>query len=291
MKAHAGAYTTCRAKFPGLLDDLFDNQIKYWKDENAVINEAAKYTNRREFKNKSSGAYKSALTKFPHVLHVVFGAPLVKKWDLCDLIELASKYSSRTEFLSANCGAHAAFSNFPGELEKLFPHKYRYWKNEEDIRKEASKYRTKSEFIANCVGAYGAALNLGIIDDLGFEPSGPGFDTTEPAYLYITNIKLISGGIGTMFGVTNRSLKSRYTSKERKVMFDLTAFLFESGKTALELETLLRREFVKFAIPEGESPLLFKKGTSGEILQGVPIANVKDRISTHCTHLDPVHVW
>jgi predicted GIY-YIG superfamily endonuclease len=39
---------------------------------------------------------------------------------------------------------------------------------EDNIHKEASKYKSKSEFQNGSIGAYGAALRLGIIDDLGF---------------------------------------------------------------------------------------------------------------------------
>lgn len=290
-RSSGGCYGACLTKFPGLIDDLFNNQINYWKDEQTVLNEALKYSKRSDFKKNSSGAYKAAIAKFPDVLVVAFREPLVKKWKLCDLEVEASKYSSRDDFRKANCGAYAAFSNFPGALDKIFPSKYRRWKNECDIRAEASKYRTKAEFVYGCVSAYGAALQLGIIDDLGFEPAGPGFDTTEPAYLYITSIRLKSGIDGVMFGVTNRALRGRYTALERKHMFDLTAYLFDKGSSALEIETLLRREFGSFAVQEGESPLVAKKGTAGEILRDISIEAVRSRASAYCSHLQVINDW
>jgi len=290
-KSSGGCYAACVSRFPKLIDTLFDNQLSYWKDKGVVLNEALKYTKRSDFKNNSSGAYKAAIAKFPDTLRVAFGGPLVKKWKLHELELEANKYNSRDEFRRANCGAHAAFSNFPGALDKIFPSKYRCWKNECDIRVEASKYRTKAEFVYGCVSAYGAALQLGIIDDLGFEPAGPGFDTTEPAYLYITSIRLKSGIDGVMFGVTNRALRSRYTALERKHMFDLTAFLFDRGSSALEIETLLRREFGSFAVQEGESPLVAKKGTAGEILRDISIEAVRNRVSVYCSHLQVINDW
>lgn len=290
-RSNNSAYSACLSRFPGLIDQFFENRLKYWKDERKALEEARKYTKRSDFKRESSGAYKAALSLFPHILHEAFGEPLVRRWALQDLLNEASKYSSRAEMLRLNCGAHAAFSNFPGEIDKVFPPKYRYWSKESDIRSEASKYRTKAEFVYGCISAYGAALQLGIIDELGFEPAGPGFDTTEPAYLYITGIVLKCGDSGVMFGVTNRKLSNRYTTQEREHMFDLTAFWFDRGAQALELENLLRREFKKFAVSDGDSPLTFKKGTSGEILKGVPIHTVREHFNYHCPYKDLVTDW
>ncbi len=290
-RSNGSAYGACLGRFPGLIDQFFDNHLRYWKDEEKILEEARKYTKRSDFKRESSGAYKAALSLFPQILHEAFGKPLVRKWVLSDLLAVASKYSSRAEMLKLNSGAYAAFSNFPGEIDKIFPPKYRYWSKESDIRAEASKYRTKAEFVCGCVSAYGAALQLGIIDELGFEPAGPGFDTTEPAYLYITGIALKGVGSGVMFGVTNRRLSSRYTAQERTHMFDLTAFLFDRGAQALELENILRREFKKFAVSEGDSPLTFKKGTSGEILRGVPIHTVREHLNYHYRCRTPVIDW
>lgn len=286
-----GAYAACMVRFPGLIDDLFDNQISYWKEESAVSVEAQKYKTRSGFQKGSSGAYKSALNKFPHLLAQIFGEPLVKSWTLEELILEAKKYESRAEFRTNAGGACMSFFKFPGELDKIFPPKYRYWSNEDDIRKEASKYRTKAQFISGCVSAYGAALELGIIDDLGFLPGNCGFDTTSPAYIYLAELTLKDGKGGVMFGVTNRTPKGRYTRAERSFMKSLRAFLFEVGSDALKIETMLRREFSAFVVGEGQSPLLFKKGTAGEIVQDVSVDVVLDRLMSAHANLPEMEDW
>ena len=290
-RGSGGAYTTCMAKFPGLIDDLFDNQIRYWKDESVVAAEARKYGTRTEFRKGSIGAYKSALSKFPHLLEQIFGKPLVKPWKLEDLILEAKKYESRAEFRINASGACMSFFKFPGELDKIFPLKYRYWGNEDDIREEASKYKTKAEFVSGCISAYGAALELGIIDDLGFAPGNSGFDTTAPAYIYLAELTLKDGKDGVLFGITNRTPKGRYTRAERSFMKSLRAFMFDVGSDALKIETMLRREFIAFAVGEGQSPLLFKKGTAGEIVQDVSVDTVLERLASTCAHLPEMEEW
>ena len=286
-----GAYATCMARFPGLIDDLFDNQISYWKDESAVAAEARKYKTRSGFQKGCSGGYKSALSKFPHLLEQIFGAPLVKPWTLEALILEAKKYSSRAEFKTKACGACLSFLKFPGELDKIFPLKYRYWGNEDDIRKEASKYKTKAEFVSGCVSAYGAALELGIIDDLGFSPGNSGFDTTAPAYIYLAELTLKDGKDAVLFGITNRTPKGRYTKAERSFMRSLRAFMFDVGSDALKIETMLRREFIAFAVGEGQSPLLFKKGTAGEIVQDISVDAVLERLMSAHANLPEMEEW
>ena len=286
-----GAYAACMVRFPGLIDGLFDNQISYWKEESAVALEAKKYNTRREFQKGASGAYKSALSKFPHLLVQIFGEPLVKPWKLEALILEAEKYGSRSEFMVESGGAYAAILKFPGELDKIFPLKYRYWGNEDDIRKEASKYKTKAEFVSGCVSAYGAALELGIIDDLGFSPGNSGFDTTAPAYIYLAELTLKDGKDGVLFGITNRTPKGRYTRAERSFMKSLRAFMFDVGSDALKIETMLRREFISFAVGEGQSPLLFKKGTAGEIVRDVAIDVVLERLMSAHANLPEMEEW
>lgn len=286
-----GAYAACMVRFPGLIDALFDNQISYWKDESAVALEAEKYNTRREFQKGASGAYKSALSKFPHLLEQIFGEPLVKPWALEGLILEAKKYSSRAEFMVESGGAYAAILKFPGELDKIFPLKYRYWGNEDDIREEASKYKTKAEFISGCVSAYGAALELGIIDDLGFSPGNSGFDTTAPAYIYLAELTLKDGKDAVLFGITNRTPKGRYTKAERSFMRSLRAFMFDVGSDALKIETMLRREFIAFAVGEGQSPLLFKKGTAGEIVQDISVDAVLERLMSAHANLPEMEEW
>ena len=286
-----GAYVACISRYPGLMDTLFDNQIRYWKDEASVREEAKKYTSRAEFRKGTPGASKSAIAKFPHVLDEIFGSKLRVVWDLDSLILEAQDYPSRRAFQDGSGGAYNAFRRFPGELDKIFPLRYKYWGNEVDIRAEASKYRTKADFVYGCVSAYGAALGMGIIDDLGFESGGSGFDTTAPGFLYVTGIALTCGGDGTMFGVTNRTPTIRYTGIERAFMSDGSAYLFKVGADALRIETLLRRTFSEFAVIKGQSPLRDKQGTAGEILSGVPKCAVMSAIAEFHDDLPECQPW
>ena len=280
-RGSGGAYVVCISRFPGLIDSLFDNKIRYWTDEASVREEASRYASRVEFRNGCPGASKSAIAKFPHILDELFGPKKAIEWTLPNLIAEAKKFPSRQIFISSSGGAYNAFNRFPGELDKLFPKKYRYWGNENDVRDEARKYTTKAEFICGCVSAYGAALNMGIIDDLGFEPSKFGFDSSSPAHLYVVSLNLMDGTQSTMFGITNRTPKQRYKLKERNLMQDRITYKFPRGGDALKLETLLRREFKEFSAEEGQSPLLFKKGTAGEILRNVPLEFVTEMLKEY----------
>lgn len=292
QRGSGGAYVACISRFPGLIDSLFNNKIRYWKDEESVRSEASKYTSRVEFRKGCPGAYKSTVAKFPHLMDELFGPKKVTVWTLPRLITEAKEYSSRKEFQRTSGGAYIAFNRFPGELDKLFPMKYRYWGNEKDIREEASKYHTKAEFIYGCVSAYGAALDMGIIDDLGFESSKFGFDSNAPTHLYVASLELMDGTQSTIFGITNRTPKQRYKLKERSLMRECITYRFPRGSDALKLETLLRREFKEFSAEDGQSPLLFKKGTAGEILRNVPLEFVTEMLKEYAGEtLPPPEPW
>ena len=282
-----GAYVACHTRFPGLLDTLFANKIKYWKTEESVLDEAKKYASRHAFKLGCSGAYKAAVHKFPNVLFDVFGDPLVRKWGIEELLHKAKQYESRSEFRLSAGGAYASMCKFGKEMDKVFPPKYRYWGNEVDIRAEAARYRTKSEFVYGCNSAYGAALSMGIIDDLGFTPGLSGFDTTKPAHLYVADLFLTDGAPGTLFGITNRRPEVRYTTAEKVFMTKRVSFIFNNGAAALSIETMLRRSYGQYTVVTGQSPLLDKKGTAGEILTGVPSVEVISMVKANCS-LEPV---
>ena len=129
-------------------------------------------------------------------------------------------------------------------------------------------------------------------NNLGFEPSKFGFDSSSPAHLYVVSLNLIDGTQSTMFGITNRTPKQRYKLKERNLMQDRITYKFPRGGDALKLETLLRREFKEFSAGEGQSPLLFKKGTAGEILRNVPLEFVTEMLKEYSgEHLPTPEPW
>lgn len=132
---------------------------------------------------------------------------------------------------------------------------------------------------------------MGIIDDLGFSPGNCGFDTTAPAYIYLAELTLKDGKDAVLFGITNRTPKGRYTKAERSFMRSLRAFMFDVGSDALKIETMLRREFIAFAVGEGQSPLLFKKGTAGEILQDISMGVVLERLMSAHANLPEMEEW
>lgn len=267
-EASGSAYYACVCRYPGLIDTLFENKIRYWKTEEAVREEALKYKTRKEFQKAVSGAYKSAVRKFPHVLDDVFGESKTLPWSIDELVEEAGKYESRDAMKQGNCGAMAALYKHPDLLESLFPAKYVKW-TEDLVRAEAAKYRTKADFIYSNVGAYGYASSLGILDDLGLETGTCGFQTTKKAVFYLSELLLINKQVGVLFGITNRRASTRYTKYEQRAMRNKVALTFEKGSDALRLETSLRRSTKDLTIRRGLSPLRDKLGTSGELLVGV----------------------
>lgn len=267
-KSSGAAYSACVCRYPGLIDTLFENKIRYWKTEADVRSEASKYKTRKEFQVTSSGAYKSAIAKFPHVLDEMFGESKTRPWHPDELIAEALKYESRDAMKSGNCAAMAALYKKPDLLESLFPAKYVKW-TEALVRAEAAKYKTKADLIYNSVGAYGYARRIGILDDLGFDTATSGFQTTKSAMFYLSEILLINKQPGVLFGITNRSASTRYTKREQRQMRNKVVLTFEKGQDALSLETSLRRHTKDLTISRGLSPLRDKLGTGGELLVGV----------------------
>lgn len=280
QRGSGGAYIACLKRFPHILNDTFNNSIRYWKDEQSVRTEAERYSSRTAFMRGSSGAYKAAASKFPHILVALFGESSNSPYTRDELLDLARQCSSRFEFRRRFGGAYAvACYQFPDVLDEALPLIYSYWSDESDVRKEASKYLTKSEFVRGSVSAYQSALRMGIIDDLGFVEGACGFQTTKPAYLYITELSLKNGERSVMFGITNNLPSKRYRRREQSHMGDRLAFMFNKGSTALSIETALKRKTKGSHVPAGASPLFEKSGTSGEIVVGYSLPDLVTFIS------------
>lgn len=106
----------------------------YWKNKENVINESKKYTTTLDFRKKSNTAYQMAK----------------KEGYLDELIWLEnSKYNKRK---------HTNTSNNR--------HPKGYWKDRENIMREARKYSNKKEFKSGNLYAYLAAYRYGYIDDM-----------------------------------------------------------------------------------------------------------------------------
>jgi len=54
------AYSACRKNFPGLIDELFENQLTYWS-EGDIREAASHYSTRNEFRKGCSRAYRAGL--------------------------------------------------------------------------------------------------------------------------------------------------------------------------------------------------------------------------------------
>ena len=292
QKGSGGAYAACVNRFPGLIDTLFDNRIRYWKTEESVLLEAQKYTSRSEFQHGTPGAYKSAAAKFPHILDDLFGESRTSPWSVKELVEEALKYDSRDAFQTGN-GAALAFlyRHHRDLLHELFPPRKVTW-TEDMVRAEAAKYKTKAEFISGNVGAYGYALRTGIIDDLGFASGSCGFQTTKAATFYLSELLLKNNRTAVLFGITNRAAALRYTKYEQRGMRNKVSLQFQIGADALRLETELRRATRGLTIERGLSPLRDKLGTGGEILTGVRFNAIYTMVMSLCTNVDSVeHHW
>lgn len=264
----AGAYVTCMAKFPGLIDELFDNQLRYWRTEADVLGEMRKYSTRTELQKASGNCYAAASKKFPHLFDEVYGPSLVERHTPESVLALAAKCENRVEFMRRFGGAYQyAMKNM--DVDAIFPRRRERWDSEEKVRTEAAKYRTRGEFHDKAQRAYELARELGIMNDLGFDPPNFGFKEMQSAYLYVTDIFLTDCRPGLMIGISNKHPKYRYRVAERVLLTNRVAFLFDHGYEAAHVERHLKAKFFPFTVEPIDSPLIKKTGARGEILRGV----------------------
>jgi hypothetical protein len=169
-KGNSGCYSTCMRRFPGLIDNLFNNQIKpvgYWSKD-TVIEEAKKYKTKYELRKNCSSAYTAALKNHPWLLDDLYKGEGKSRWNEDLIRNEACKYSSKSDFKKNNSGAYSsAIKRFPGLLDKLFKNKYKLL-SKEDIILEAKKFKSKSTFQAGNRAAYMAAWGRfpGLLDEL-----------------------------------------------------------------------------------------------------------------------------
>ncbi len=156
----------------------------------ALKEEAAKYSSRREFEKKNSGAYHAARKKgwldqaCGHMDYLVSPSGY---WTKERVNDEALKYQTRSEFSK---GARAAYQKAfkQGWLDEVCEHMERlvkpvgYWTRER-IEKEAKKYSTRGEFAKANPSAYNRARNNGWLDDvcghMGRLRKPPGYWTRE----------------------------------------------------------------------------------------------------------------
>lgn len=287
QKKSGGAYVSCMSRFPGLIDELFDNQIRYWRTEDDVLPEMRKYATRTELQKASGNCYAAVLKKFPHLFEEVYGATLIERHTPESVVRLASQCENRVEFMRRFGGAYQyALKNM--DLDSIFPRQRGCWDSEEKIRAEASKYRTRGEFHDKSQRAYTLACELGIMNDLGFDPPNFGFKDMQSAFLYVTDIFLTDGCPGIMIGITNKHPKYRYRVAERVVLTNRTSFLFDKGYEAMQVERHLKDRFFPFTVEPIDSPLIKKTGATGEILRGVRRDDLISEIMSFDLHREEV---
>ena len=248
----------------GLADELFPIEATIW-NKHKVLVEALKYETRTEFMYGTPGAYGwAARNNMLDDLHTSKVIP----WTVQALTDEAQKYDSKRSFHLGNGGAYNAALRM-GLIDTLFDNRFNSWHTEDLIRAEAVKYQCKVEFMRGAIGAYNAARRLGILNTLGFKPGRYGYDSSKPGYIYVCDLRLTDSNDGVMFGVTNQTSRERYHRADRAHISNFTAYLFLNGLDALAIETELKRRFSDKKITSNQSPLLTKKGTSGEIVTGV----------------------
>ena len=100
--------------------------------------------------------------------------------------------------------------------------------------------------------------------------------------MYVANITLTTGEIAATFGIAGRHPGIRYRLADLAFMTNRGFYLFAHGKHAVIVENHLKSKFRHLSVDKGESPLIEKKGTSGEILKGVPLATILREIEHVC---------
>ena len=87
------------------------------------------------------------------------------------LFKAAQAHKSKSEFKSAFPSGYAAARRM-GILEVICDHMNAkikpsgYWKDLNNLKREARKYKTRTDFAHNSQGAYSIAKRLGVLDDI-----------------------------------------------------------------------------------------------------------------------------
>lgn len=158
----------------------------YWKNKENVINEAKKYTSKKEFAINSNSAYLAAYRNgwINEMTWLVKQSQRPKNYwkNKENIINEAKRYTSRNEFKLKSPTAYTAARKYGyiEEIEWIKPNRNKpkikakpkekhpkgYWKNRENIMNEARKYKTKEEFQRENLSAFLAAYRYGYIDDM-----------------------------------------------------------------------------------------------------------------------------
>lgn len=82
-----------------------------------------------------------------------------------------------------------------------------------------------------------------------------GFKSSKSGILYVLKVLMLDGTISYKVGITNRSVKRRYSNNERESILDFNEYWFWSGLDALNTEKLVKRKFSKNLCDKYNYPL------------------------------------
>jgi len=156
----------------------------YWMNKENVINESKKYCSKIDFQNNNTSAYQAAL-KNGWIEEMTWLVKQTQKpfgyWkNKENVMAEARKYATKKEFKKNNLSAYISAKKY-GFMKEItwftMPTKKKheitthkrpkgYWKDRDNIMKEAKKYSTKEEFQKGNLTAFIAAHKYGYIDEL-----------------------------------------------------------------------------------------------------------------------------
>ena len=144
----------------------------YWRDKEHVMEEAKKYTSKKEFQKNNQSAYWAAL-KYGYLEEMpwLVKNKVTKKGILTKeyVLNESKKYKTRNEFRKCNKSAYEAAQRNGYLKEMVWLPKQAdngYWNVKEHVIEEAKKYSSRTSFKENGKGAYWSALKHGWMDEM-----------------------------------------------------------------------------------------------------------------------------
>lgn len=237
------AAEVARAKYPGLLDELFPKSgvpfnLKW--TEATIREAAAKYPSRSSFESNNPAAVSAAQKRHPGLLDALFPRKIREAWTETEIREEAKKYTSISDFQKNSTAEPAARKmGILDDLGFTRPTNWRFKWTEAAIRAEAAKYQTKGEFEKFARGASERARLTGIIDKLGLLEYPPSDNDT--IYIWRALGQYFNGDPVYKIGVTSSRLghdRINQVAKGSGFEFELVCSEKVAGKASM-IETKL----------------------------------------------------
>jgi len=247
QKGSYGAYSAAQRR--GLLEEVcFHMEARFTWTKDMLKTEALKYDTRFEFSKGNSGAYTTAHKR--GLLNDICSHMEARfTWTEDMLKTEASKYDTRGEFSKASKNAYqTAFRR--GLLDQICGHMGGNvsW-TEEMLQTEADRYDTRGEFQKGSKNAYEAAKTKNLLDDIcgHMKAAQRGFDKSKPSILYYLKIKTDNKFIYKV-GITNLSIKERYTKWELDLIFDYQKWCRPDGFDIYDREQAIRKKYKRYEL-------------------------------------------